>query len=61
MPFLTKTTSGLQNDPDLFWATMFKGVYFPNSYLLSVVKGARSSCVWTSILARRDVFRTNGI
>lgn len=43
-------------NPQTFWASYLKGIYFPNSSFLQASRGSHASWAWLSLLHGRNLF-----
>lgn len=47
-------------EPDYYWASTLKGIYFPNCSFWSATKQRASSWVWQSLIEGRDFLKSQG-
>lgn len=60
LALLAKQAWRLIQEPQAYWASMLKGLYFPHGYFWNATKQRGSSWVWQSILQGRDVLKASG-
>lgn len=57
---LANPATRLVTEPNALWARVLKGLYFP-SLPSSCGEGGRASWGWSSLLARREVLKSEGV
>lgn len=59
--FLRNVAAKILNEPEALWVRTLKGLYFPNTDLLSTRKRGRASWGWPSIIQDYDVIKQEGL
>lgn len=59
LAMLAKTAWRVLQNPDALWVKMLKGLYYPRTDFLNARKGGRASWAWSSILAGREVIKSD--
>lgn len=57
---LAKQVWTLHSEPEVFWAKVLKGIYYPNYDVLKVGKGSTASWAWSNLL-KEKAFPLEGI